>query len=77
MLIKISPERGCFFTHENVNYVTQKVYIMEKKNKDIPVSIRITEEQAEAIQKMLVDTGKAKNRSAGIQYLITQMMIKG
>ncbi|ENL6903396.1 hypothetical protein AB5R89_001527 [Enterobacter ludwigii] len=77
MLIKISPERGYFFTHENVNYVTQKVYIMEKKNKDIPVSIRITEEQAEAIQKMLVDTGKAKNRSAGIQYLITQMMIKG
>ena len=50
---------------------------MEKKNKDIPVSIRITEDQAEAIQKMLVDTGKAKNRSAGIQYLITQMMIKG
>lgn len=50
---------------------------MEKKNKDIPVSIRITEEQAEAIQKMLVDTGKAKNRSAAIQYLITLMMIKG
>ncbi|MEP9046404.1 hypothetical protein ABKT80_09735 [Enterobacter hormaechei] len=50
---------------------------MEKKNKDIPVSIRITAEQAEAIQKMLVDTSKAKNRSAGIQYLITQMMIQG
>ena len=77
MLIKISHERGYFFTHENVNYVTQKIYIMEKKNKDIPVSIRITEEQAEAIQKMLVDTGKAKNRSAAIQYLITLMMIKG
>ncbi|HDC4282894.1 TPA: hypothetical protein O8L19_002947 [Enterobacter cloacae] len=77
MLIKASPERGYFFTHRIVNYVTHKVYIMEKKNKDIPVSIRITAEQAEAIQKMLVDTGKAKNRSAGIQYLITQMMIQG
>lgn len=50
---------------------------MKKKNKDIPVSIRITEEQDQAIQKLLVDTGKVKNRSAGIQYLINQMMIKG
>ncbi|ABU77586.1 hypothetical protein MRB70_001352 [Cronobacter sakazakii] len=77
MLIKASPERGYFYTQKKVNYVTQKVNLMEKKNKDIPVSIRITKEQSEAIQKMLVDTGKAKNRSAGIQYLITQMMIKG
>lgn len=50
---------------------------MNKPNKDIRVSLRITNEQAEALQKLLVDTGKAKTQSSAIQYLITQMMIKG
>lgn len=34
---------------------------MSKPNKDIHVSLRITTEQAEALQKLLVDTGKAKH----------------
>lgn len=50
---------------------------MSKQNKDIRVSLRITTDQVEALQKMLVDTGKAKTQSSAIQYLITQMMIKG
>jgi len=50
---------------------------MKKENKDIRVSVRLSESQVQALQKQLIDTGKAKGQSAAIQYLINEMMIKG
>jgi len=50
---------------------------LKKENKTISVGVRLSETQVAAIKRMLIDTGRAKTQSAAIQYLITQMMIKG
>lgn len=50
---------------------------MKKEQKTVSIGLCITETQSNAIQKLLIDTGKAKTISSAIQYLINQAMIKG
>ncbi len=49
---------------------------MEKENKTQVVSVRFTDTQKSALQK-LVDSGKAKTIAGAIQYLINSHMITG
>jgi len=46
-----------------------------KDSKTQYVGIRLTEDQMNAL-KQLIESGKAKNTSSAIQYLILQHMIK-
>lgn len=47
-----------------------------KENKSISIGVRISEVQAELLDKLIKD-GKAKNRSGAIHYLINQQQILG
>lgn len=44
--------------------------------KEHKVSVRLSDEQYESLQKLIKD-GKAKNQSAAIQYLINQYLTLG
>ncbi|MFG0515142.1 hypothetical protein [Kluyvera intermedia] len=47
-----------------------------KENKSISIGVRISEVQAELLDKLIKD-GKAKNRSGVIHYLINEKLILG
>lgn len=47
-----------------------------KENKSISIGVRISEVQAELLDKLIKD-GKAKNRSGAIHYLINEKLILG
>lgn len=49
---------------------------MQKQNKDIKISVRMTETQFKHIQHM-IDSGQAKNQNQAIQMLINKAILFG
>lgn len=68
-------DRGIFFAFKKMEIVQQRKKTM-KENKSISIGVRISEVQAELLDKLIKD-GKAKNRSGAIHYLINEKLILG
>jgi len=57
--------------HTKVNHMKDKSI-----SKTIPIAAKVSQDHIDALDKLVAD-GKAKTRSAAIQYLISQHIILG